>query len=378
MSKPAIAVFSLAYRPFIGGAELAAEEIIKREQNLDFFVFTNRFDREWSVSESKDNESVHRVGYGRAGIQNYYHQFFNKLLFVFLAWFEAEKRHRERPFSAVWSIMASYAGFSALLFKLFHPTVPLLLTLQEGDSEGHILKKVGILYPLWRMIFQKADKIQVISSYLREFAKRHGAMCDIEVVPNGVNLNKFKYAKPKGKLKTPKIITMSRLVSKNGVDLLIRAIAELPSVHLSVIGEGPDRSSLEHLAALLGVVDRVEFLGNIVPDNVPEYLSSHDIFVRASRSEGLGNAFLEAMASGLPVIGTPVGGIPDFLTDEETGLFAAPEDYLDLAKKISVLVGDSGLRLKLSKNGKRLIEDRYSWEAISVRMNEIFKKLCVF
>ncbi len=376
--KEGIAVFSLAYAPFVGGAEVAVREIARHVSKTEFIILTKKFDARWPDIENDANISVVRLGAGRKDGQ-YYGGFFSKLIYVFLAWRAAERIHKQKPFKAIWSIMAAYAGLSALLFKLRHPEVPFLLTLQEGDSEIYILKRVGIFYPFWRWIFRKADHIQAISNYLADFARRHGARCPIEVVPNGVALDKLKVKNDKSKIAGPVIITTSRLVHKNGVDILIRAAAQLPitNYQLLILGGGPEEEGLKKLAAELGVADRVKFFGHLDPEKVPEYLAKADFFVRASRSEGLGSSFLEAMAAGLPVIGTPVGGIPDFLKDRATGLFCAIDNPKDLSEKISLLFADQELAERIAQNGQRLVRENYSWDGIASKMNSLFERLTV-
>ena len=100
-----------------------------------------------------------------------------------------------------------------------------------------------------------------------------------------------------------------------------------------------------------------------------------DIFARASRSEGLGSSFLEAMAAGLPIIGTAVGGIPDFLKDGETGLFTKVDNPTDLAQKIKLLMENNGLCGQIAKTGQELVFKNYSWVNISHRMSEILSRL---
>ncbi|MDO8467165.1 MAG: glycosyltransferase family 4 protein [bacterium] len=383
MSKPCVAVFSLAYHPFVGGAEIAVKEIISRNPASDFVILTKKFDRAWPSAESSDNCSILRLGRGEISPRSYYGGFFGKIFYIFQAVRVAEKIHRSQPFSAIWGMMASYAGIAALIFKLRHPSVPFLLTLQEGDSEAHILRKVGIFYPFWRKIFKKADSIQVISRYLANFARRHGAICPIEVIPNGVDLSDYGTDRTYESYKTNTsnepyvIITTSRLVHKNGVDILI---ASLPLLHttnykLLILGDGPDKEKLKDLAIQLGVSDKIEFLGHVEPDLIPSYLLQATIFVRASRSEGLGNSFLEAMAAGLPVIGTPVGGIPDFLKDGETGIFCRVDDPKDLARKINLLIENKDLYKKISESGRVLVAKNYSWDEISSKMSLIFQSL---
>jgi len=394
-----IAIFSLAYIPFVGGAELAVKEVTDRLPHGFFACFTYKFDKNWLAREKIGNVDVIRLpNTGVSGIRKipetpdinrYYGRFWQKVFYVFKAWRAAEIEHKNNPFDAIWVIMASYAGMAALFFKLRHPTVPLFLTLQEGDTEAHILSKVNIFYPLWRLLFKKADYIQAISNYLADFARRHGAKCPIEVVPNGISPEAFsgeRLASNK-KSETPNVrpytlITTSRLVHKNGIDTLIRACAQLSSASwrtnykLQILGSGPDEKKLKKLANDLSVGDKIQFLGHIEPDKIPEYLSRADIFVRASRSEGLGNSFLEAMAAGLPIIGTNVGGIRDFLIDGETGLFSKVGDPADLSDKILLLMKNEELRKKLSQNGRKLVIEKYSWDLIAGKMNKIFNKLC--
>ena len=121
--------------------------------------------------------------------------------------------------------------------------------------------------------------------------------------------------------------------------------------------------------------DSIVFFGNIPHEEIPDYLAQADLFVRPSRSEGMGNAFVEAMAAGLPVIGTPVGGIPDIIKEGETGLFARPDDPEDLAGKIIRVLSDGALRNRLIKTGRKFVGDRFGWDAIGETYQRIFDGL---
>ncbi len=374
-SRPRVLIFSLAYFPFVGGAEIAVKEITNRLGGVfDFDLITLRFNNDWPREEKMGPISVFRLK--KSFI-------LPKLVFAFEAAILAQKLHSRRPYCLVWSIMAAYAGLAGLFFKLLHPRTPALLTLQEGDSEKHILSRVGVFYPLWRLIFKKADYIQAISNYLAGFARRHGARCPIEVVPNGVNLGKFKVKSLKLKVDDQKvIITTSRLVYKNGVDVLIRAFARLKNLQLTtynlqllIVGDGPEREALELQVKSYKLKDHIRFAGHVDPDLIPEYLSQADIFVRPSRSEGLGNSFLEAMAAGLPVIGTAVGGIPEFLKDGQTGLFFRVDDPQDLAEKIKLVFDNPDLSGRLIENSRKLVGEKYSWDTVSEGLGSILKKL---
>ena len=373
--KKRVLIFSLAYVPFVGGAELAVKEITDRIKDIEFDLITLCFDKKLPRFEIIGNVNVYRIGG-------------EKTFFPFFAFCKARKLHKKNRYNLVWSIMANRAGFVALFFKTFFPKVKFLLTLQEGDAENYPEKRMGFLKiflkSIFRKIFTKADYIQVISNYLADWARDMGTKAPIEVVPNGVDLNKIKskISNLKASIKNAKvIITTSRLVYKNGIDVLIKAAAELKTLIpdslfvIQILGGGPEDKKMKELAKELKVNNVVQFIGHIEPENIYDYLAEADIFVRPSRSEGLGSSFLEAMGAGLPVIGTPVGGIVDFLKDGETGLFSRVGDAQDLAEKIKLLMTDEDLAKRISENGRRLVLEKYDWDDIAQKMKEIFKTM---
>lgn len=366
-----ILLFSTAYLPHIGGAELAVKEITGRLPNMEFDLITAKLKRGLPDFERIGNISVHRIGAGN--------KFLDKPLLPNLGFLKAIKLHKKNKYDLIHGIMASQGSAAAYLFKFFYPKVPFILTLQEGD-----LGRNSPFDKFWqRRIIKKADVITAISAYLADFAKRYNKKAPIFIVPNGVDLKSMKYKELsiRNKEKDKKIIiTISRLVVKNGVDILIKALSILNtkylilSTDLLIIGDGKERRKLEKLREKLGVADKVKFLGTIPNERIPEHLASADVFVRPSRSEGLGTAFLEAMAAGVPIIGTQVGGIIDFLIDGETGLFCKSNDPKDLAEKIIMILNDEDLKNKLVENGREMVEQKYSWDKIAEQMRRIYEK----
>ena len=390
-----ILIFSTAYFPLVGGAEVAIKQITDRLTDTQFDMITAKMDKNLPAFEKIGQINIYRAGWGIKTI--------DKFWLVFYGAYLAKKLHRQNHYDAIWSIMASYNGFAAASFKKRHPKIPFLLTLQEGDPLDYIEKKVKWFRRWFREIFTRADYIQAISKFLAGWAGRLGAKCPIEVVPNGVDLNNFSIfpglakAKPradnyqlsikdlKEKLgvreKEKVIITVSRLVVKNGVGDLIEGIEQLTinnkqsAIKLLILGTGPLEKSLKFKVENLKLKDKVLFLGSMMPEEVPQYLAISDVFVRPSLSEGLGNVFLEAMAAGVPVIGTRVGGIPDFLIDGETGLFCEVRNPKSIAEKISLLLPDENLRQKLIANGKKLVMEKYDWDKIAAQMEKIFHRI---
>lgn len=369
-----VIIFSTAYLPFLGGAELAIKEITERLPRVRFFLITARMAQNLPRREHVGNVDIYRVGIGMP--------FFDKLCSPLLAMLVARQLMKTHSVAHFWSVMVSFTSLGPFLLKTLrlHKNIPILLTLQEGDSEEHIKRaRFGLVGVAWRFALRRADHVQVISSYLEELAREYGYTGEVTVVPNGVDLEKFQITnhklQTKSKIQSPNIITISRLVYKNGVDVLIRAFAEVKQkksdAKLHIVGDGPLRRELEGLRRIRGIDRDVIFHGSVSPEELPCYLAEADVFVRPSRSEGLGTAFLEAMAAGVPVIGTPVGGIIDFLENEETGLFSEVDKPESVADAIMRILGDTLLREKLSRRGRALVEERYRWDSIAEEMSRL-------
>ncbi len=356
--------------PFIGGAEIAVKEITERTQTIQFDMITARFGGKLPRKEKIGNITIHRVGIGWP--------LFDKYLLAFYGHKIAEKLHKENKYDLIWAIMASYGGFAAGFFKKNHPAMPFLLTLQEGDDLKYISRRVGFFRKTFKEIFRRADYIQAISAFLANWAEEQGAKCPIEVVPNGVNSEKFKVINLNLKAEGKVIVTVSRLVEKNGLEYLIEAMRLLPdNVKLAVIGAGELEKKLKSKIVNLKLQDKVKMLGAVDNDSVPNYLAAADVFVRPSLSEGQGISFLEAMAAGVPVIASPVGGIPDFLRDGETGWFCEVKNPRSIAEKIKYVFDEKNKDKvrEVANKANKMVEAKYSWEMISSKMKNIFDNL---
>ncbi|MCG2701115.1 glycosyltransferase family 4 protein [Candidatus Parcubacteria bacterium] len=401
-----ILIFSTAYFPFVGGAEVAVKEISDRINDIEFSMITARMDKKLAGFEKVGNVDVHRVGIGWPTI--------DKFLLPFFGFLKALKLHKKNDYNIAWPIMASHASIAAAFLKIFKPKIKLLLTLQEGDEEEYLKRYAfgsEILYkffiqPWHLLVFKKADYATAISNDLKQRALRGGVKGRVEVAPNGVDIARFQTPpssadrgwvsdfrfqindfKNKLEIKDNEkvIITTSRLVKKNGINDLIKAIKQTTddrrhtTVKLLICGIGEDEKKLKDLAKDLKIENKVMFLGQVDHKDLPKYLWMSDIFCRPSLSEGLGNSFLEAMAAGLPVVATPVGGIPDFLEDGKTGWFCKVRDPDSIAEKIKYILDEKNKEEveRVVKNAKKMVEEKYNWESISVKYKEIFNNLWI-
>lgn len=374
--KSRILVFTTVYRPMIGGSEIALEEIISRLPDIFFDIVTSKYKRDFKTLEAGSNFNIHRIGFGLGII--------DKVIFPVTGCLRAISLIRDNHHDAIHAYQASYGGGAAWLVKMLGFRLPFLLTMQEGKN----LDRQPLLINWLRgLIIKKADAITVISNYLGEYVRKISPYSKVFLIPNGVDLKKFQTLGSQLQIslghenqKENQIITVSRLVPKNGVDDIIKATGllknkyNIPNIKLIIVGDGRQREELFRLVKELGLENNVEFLGSISNEKINGYLASSSVFVRPSLSEGLGTAFIEAMAAGVPIIGTPVGGIPDFLKDQATGLFCKPNDPQDLADKINRILTNKDLSDELIRDAHILVEDTYDWDKIAIKFRDLYLK----
>lgn len=389
-----VLIFSLAYFPkHVGGAEVAIREKTDRMPDIEFHMVTNRFDSTLPKTEKIGNVFVHRIGITRPnpsmGDLRKWPLHLNKYLFQFLATWKAVSLHRKHRYDATWAMMAHSCGVPAALFKLIYPRVPYVLELQEGDPPEYIERMMRPLWPLFSRAFTRADSVSVISTFLGKWATRRGFPGTPELVPNAVNTKHFSqtYAPAtidaiKDKLKKRMgdvfLITTSRLVHKNALDDVMRALPSLPhNVRFIILGTGPDEAKLKELARSLNVEARVSFVGQVGHSEMPQYLKASDIFIRPSRSEGMGNSFVEAMVAGLPVIATQEGGISDFLFDEKrnpdkpvTGFAVDKDSPKQIAEQVKNIMENGEKVRAVTATAKAMVMEKYDWDVVARDMRE--------
>ena len=184
----------------------------------------------------------------------------------------------------------------------------------------------------------------------------------VKVVPNGVPGNAATSRQARQRDATCiRIGTVGRLSYEKGTEMLIEAFGlvreHLPKSKLVLVGDGPERSRLEQMTLDRGLTDCVDFLGT--RNDVPALLTSFDIFVLPSRSEGLPMALLEAMATGLPIVATAVGGVPEAIRDGKSGLLIPPEQPQAIADALIRFASDEALRNSIGSAARQDFEQRY-------------------
>jgi phosphatidylinositol alpha-1,6-mannosyltransferase len=242
----------------------------------------------------------------------------------------------------------------------------------------------------WRLAaLRKSKGIFPVSNFSSRLVMSLGIeQSCIEVIFNGVNTQHYHpVANDQAKAKQQKLLTVARLDLNKGHDYVLKALAILKEQGLTpnytIVGQGPEEMSLRKMVQDLGLEDQVVFTG-FVPDNqLPAIYTSCDIFVMASREipgrldlvEGFGISFLEASASGLPVVAGDSGGISDAVQNGKTGLLVNPDDPEEIAFAIKRVLTDNSLARRLGNEGRRWIETEMSWEHVARRMVSAMQRM---
>ena len=394
-------IFSLNYYPFVGGAEVSIKEITDRIPDIDFHLIAYRFDANLPKVERVGNVTVHRIGIGKRGmtVEESFSSvaYLAKILYVPLAALKGLNLNRRYRFDFYWAMM-SYMVFPITLMRMLGNRTPYLLTLQDGDPFRRVFrrKRIRPFLPLLAYGYNRAAEVQAISTSLLTWAHKLGFQGKGILIPNGTDVRRFSektsaeeraHIREELGLKPGEtaLVSTSRLVHKNALDVAIRSLSLLPpSVRFINFGFGPDREKLTLLAKEMHVEDRVSLLPHPGVPELPKYLHACDIFIRASRSEGMGVSFIEAMAAGLPVIATQEGGIADFLFDENrnpekptTGWAVDLDSAHQVAGAVEEILSRPDKVAEVTRTARELVLAKYDWNTIARDMQAVFANVSV-
>jgi len=256
---------------------------------------------------------------------------------------------------------------------------PMVITLRGDDTY------LAHDRPLWRRaarwVFRRCAAVTAVSSNMPALVEDlvPERIRPVLVPAFGVDARRFRPADPAEAQRPakPRVLFVGNITRAKGVDLLIEALARCPDAWqaCSLAGAGGDADRMKSLAAESGIAGRLRWLGRLPASAVPELMRRHDLLVLPSRSEGRPNVVIEAMASGLPVIATGVGGVADLVRDGEVGLIVPPDDADALAAAIARLCTDAKLRSTMASAARACIErENLTWDRTAAEFEAIFRK----
>lgn len=260
-----------------------------------------------------------------------------------------------------------YASIAARIAR-----IPVVVNTRHGQRSGHGWKsKVQ-----FRWASHLVDKIVAVSDDAAQLCIEADGVRSHKVarIWNGIDIEDFKYTGP---VKTPVAISVARLSAEKDFPTLLRAMAiavkQVPDLVLNLVGDGPERNRLEGLSAELKLTDHVRFLGDRA--DVPALLSSAGFFVTASLTEGISLTLLEAMAVGLPVIATHVGGNSEIVDDPLTGRLVPPNDENKLAAAMVEMCRQSRHWPELGRAGRDRVQAHFEVRRMVADYEHLYRKL---
>ena len=237
--------------------------------------------------------------------------------------------------------------------------------------------------PISKLVLKNANAVIALTDDMKREMQK---ICsrDVSVIPNGIDLSSFGYllrkeARSKLQIKEVEkvILFVGTLRPVKGIRYLIEAMMIIKdkneNTKLFLVGDGEERTYLENLVKELMLDEYVMFIGEVPNEKVPEYMVAADVFVLPSLSESFGIVNIEAMACGLPVIATKVGGLPEIIRDGENGVLVEPKNPEEIAENIILLLKDDELREGISRNNMKMVRE-YTWESVVGRLERVYRE----
>ena len=290
---------------------------------------------------------------------------------------------RSRKYDLTFVFSTLPAGLNALFFKLLNRT-PYIVSLQGPDIPGFEIRYKYIypfLAPAIRLCWVGASVVFANSKKHFELAAQLSPALPQIIIPNGVDLQSFFPREPGlGDTGRPvQILCVARLIKRKGIHILLEACAQLRKeqplepFQLVLAGTGDEEQNLREQICTLGLTDIVIFKGVVPQETMPEIYRSADIFVLPSQHEGMSIATLEAMASGLPIVITAVGGSDELLSPGLNGYSVEFGSVDQLVTALRVLIVDRNLRLNMAKKSHE-ISQSFGWQNIAMLYLDMFTK----
>lgn len=363
--------------PPIGGGGANANHYILRELagDMDFHVdvVTSSETASDQVVAFSDNIVLHRLNVGKKSLHYWTQR--EILTFLYRSNSYVKKLMAERSFDLCHAFFGFPSGYIAYRVR---KKLPYIVSLRGSDVPGfneRFSLQYILLKPLFRRIWQASKKVIANSRDLSILALKTTPHLPIDIIYNGIDTDEF-YPADENKKRGRNILVVSRLIHRKGLEYLIRALPVIlgkhPDAKLTIAGEGDIKDELEALAAGLGVMDNISFLGRLDHDKLPDLYRNADLFVLPSLWEGMSNTVLEAIASGLPVVVTDTGGTEELVSDN--GIIIPKESSSAIAGAVIRLFDDASLSAAMGAKSRETAL-RFNWAAVARQYVQIYKEV---
>ncbi len=254
--------------------------------------------------------------------------------------------------------------------------VPVIVNYRGGEAEKYFQASIKWIAPT----LKKVSVVVVPSGFLKNVFNNFGFSA--EVIPNIVDFQRFSF-KGSTRLKNseaPRLVIARNLEKIYGIDMAIKAVGILkpsfPAIKLIIAGSGDWHAELLEMVAEQGLAENIEFTGKLNPQQIVDLYANADIMLNPTTVDNMPNSVLEAMAIGMPVVTTNVGGIPYIVTDHETALFVDVNRPDMMAAKVEQLIRDPILYEKLVLNGIKQVK-KYAWDVVKQQWLDTYYRVAL-
>ena len=365
------------FPPVGGGAGVATYNLAKELAALqhDVFVLTSKSKQQ---EEFYQNITIERVPSWRKGIHDCGYR--GALTYVFGAYPKLLSLLRRNQFDVIHYFFSIPTGLLSVMPGA-HQKIPYIVSLRGSDVPGYDLSNPKLEFihqlckPITRHIWKRAHRVVAVTNSLNLTAHQTAPFQSIDVIPNGIDADIFNTPYlPKKQGRSFRLICVSRLIKRKGIEHILQAIHELgdEDLRLLIVGSGNYEQHLKKRCSELGLNKTVSFYGYCNQKNLSLLFSDSDVFILTPRSEAFGNVFAEAMVSGLPIIGSKLGGILDLIS-EKNGILVEPENIGQLKQAIITMKESSNLRRIMGEANRNKILTQYNWKRIAKKYVEVYK-----
>jgi glycosyltransferase involved in cell wall biosynthesis len=264
-----------------------------------------------------------------------------------------------------------------------HPLADLACLLRAGTTPVVVTQHAdalrSIYRPMTRLVIRRARAVVVPSrAHLALSRELSGFESKVEVIPFGIDQTRWQVVPPPPPGAPPRAIFIGRLVAYKGLDILLRALEQVPDLRLDIVGSGPEGPRLRTLAQALAITDRVRWYGEYPDDDLPRRMADADFLVLPSVTveEMFGLVVLEAMAAGRPVITTALpSAVREVNVPGITGLEVPLRDVGALTRALEVMSRDAGRRQVMGEAGRRRVAERFTQSAMAEKHIELYQRI---
>jgi len=372
-----ILMLNYEFPPIGGGAANAHRCLLQQyagSSDLKVDVLTSAPKPGFFKENFADNITIYKVGLHKKELH-----FWRKTEVI--EWlFKAKSHYRKLLRENDYDLAHAFFGFPTGWFCYRSAKkLPYIISLRGSDVPGeHARFKLDykILGPVFKAIWKKAAALVTPSEGLKNRALKFLPSVAIDVIPNGVELERFGPAEIAREPQILRLLTVGRLSVTKRVEILIDAVEIMHSkgceVRFTIVGGGQMLQKLKQILLEKDLGDIIELTGRIDAEDMPQVYRQNDIFISASMQEGMSNAMLEAMASGLPIVTTRCEGVDELIADN--GIIVNNADAREIADAIRKIADDRQLYKKMAVAARRQAQ-KFTWNKVASQYIELYHKI---